>query len=229
MTTRDSAPDTEARPVRLNRTVVLVGLMGAGKTSIGRLLGTRLGVEFVDADAEIEAAAGATIEEIFAEEGEAVFRSGERRVIARLLGEPVRIIATGGGAFMDPETRARIRETGISVWLRADLDTLVKRTHRRGGRPLLKEGDQRETLARLIEQRYPVYATADITVDTGEEAPDAVVERVIAALERHLGGVRLATTHDNPGKNKHKTNSRRRGGGHKGPRRRGNKRVPAGK
>ena len=116
---------------RLDRSVVLIGLMGAGKTSIGRILAERLGLPFVDADAEIERAAGATIEEIFARDGEAVFRSGERRVIERLLAGPPAIIATGGGAFMDASTRATVRERGISVWLKADLETLVKRTARR--------------------------------------------------------------------------------------------------
>ncbi len=176
----------------LKRSVVLVGLMGAGKTSVGRLLAARIGLEFVDADAEIETAAGATIEEIFAHEGEAVFRSGERRVIARLLTGPPRVIATGGGAFMDADTRAEVRAHAVSVWLRADLDTLVRRTARRGGRPLLAGGDPRDILARLMDERYPVYGEADITVDTGEEGADKVVERVIAALESHLGTGPLA-------------------------------------
>ena len=195
----DTHPDTPAP--HLDRPIVLVGLMGAGKTSIGRLLAARIGLDFVDADSEIEAAAGTTIEEIFAHEGEAVFRSGERRVIARLLAGAPRVIATGGGAFMDPETRAAVHAKGTSVWLRADLDTLAKRTSRRGGRPLLKNGDPREILARLIDQRYPVYAEADITVDTGEEAPEQVVERVITALETRLGTGPLALPLDPPGGN----------------------------
>jgi shikimate kinase len=189
-----TAPDTSSPPPAavLTRSVVLVGLMGAGKTSVGRLLAARIGLEFVDADAEIETAAGSTIEEIFAHEGEAVFRSGERRVIARLLTGPPRVIATGGGAFMDAETRAEVRAHAVSVWLRADLDTLVRRTARRGGRPLLAEGDPRDILARLMAERYPVYGEADITVDTGEEGADKVVERVIAALESHFGTGPLA-------------------------------------
>ena len=170
------------------RTLVLVGLMGAGKTNIGRRLAQRLGLGFTDADSEIEAAAGETIEEIFERRGEAVFREGERKVIARLLGNPVHVLATGGGAFMDAETRAHIRERGISIWLRADLDLLHQRVLRRNNRPLLKQGNPREVLARLIEQRYPVYALADIAVDTVDGPPEATLERVMAALERHLSG-----------------------------------------
>jgi shikimate kinase len=168
------------------RTLVLVGLMGAGKTNIGRRLAQRLGLGFVDADSEIEAAAGETIEEIFERRGEAAFREGERRVIARLLGNPVHVLATGGGAFMDPETRALIRERGISIWLRADLDLLHQRVSRRSNRPLLKQGNPREILSRLIEQRYPVYAEADVTVDTVDGPPEATLERVMAALEQHV-------------------------------------------
>ncbi|HEX2115672.1 MAG TPA: shikimate kinase, partial [Alphaproteobacteria bacterium] len=123
---------------RVERTIVMVGLMGAGKTSIGRRLAQRLGLAFVDADHEIEQAAGCTIEEIFERYGEAAFRDGERRIIQRLLERPPHVLATGGGAFMDPETRARIKEAGISVWLKADLDVLVRRVSRRNNRPLLK-------------------------------------------------------------------------------------------
>ena len=165
---------------------MLVGLMGAGKTNIGRRLAQRLGLAFIDADSEIEAAAGETIEEIFERRGEAVFREGERKVIARLLGNPVHVLATGGGAFMDPETRALIRERGISIWLRADLDLLHQRVSRRNNRPLLKQGNPREIRSRLIAQRYPVYAEADLTVDTVDGPPEATLERVIAALEQHL-------------------------------------------
>lgn len=165
---------------------MLVGLMGAGKTNIGRRLAQRLGLGFTDADSEIEAAAGESIEEIFERRGEAVFREGERKVIARLLGNPVHVLATGGGAFMDPETRALIRERGISIWLRADLELLHQRVSRRNNRPLLKQGNPREILARLIDQRYPVYALADIAVDTVEGPPEATMERVMSALERYL-------------------------------------------
>src|SRR5262249_24308957 len=141
-----SAPSLHA-----SRTIVLVGLMGAGKTNIGRRLAQRLGLPFVDADSEIEAAAGETIEEIFERRGEAAFRDGERRVIARLLGHPPHVLATGCGAFMDAETRGLIRERSISIWLRAELDHLVQRVSRRNNRPLLKRTDPRATLAKLIE------------------------------------------------------------------------------
>jgi len=164
------------------RTIVLVGLMGAGKSKIGRRLALRLGLPFFDSDPEIEAAAGETINEIFANRGEQVFRDGERRVIARLLAQPVHVLATGGGAFMDPMTRALIARRGVSLWLRADLDILVARVLRRSDRPLLKRGDPRAILAGLIEQRHPIYAEADVTVDSGAGSPEATVNRVIAAL-----------------------------------------------
>jgi shikimate kinase len=166
----------------LDRPIVMVGMMGAGKSAIGRRLAQRLGLPFVDADAEIERAAGTTIAEIFEKHGEAVFRDGERRVIARLLDGPIGVLATGGGAFMDTETRARIRNRAITVWLKADLDTLVERVSRRGHRPLLKNGDPREILTRLMAQRDPIYAEADITVETGHAPTAATVERVIEAL-----------------------------------------------
>lgn len=162
--------------------VVLVGLMGAGKSSIGRRLATRLDLPFLDADTEIEAAAGCTIPEFFKLHGEAAFRDGERRVIARLLEGPPCVLATGGGAFMDAETRARIARSGISVWLRADLETLVRRTSRREDRPLLATGDVQATLARLMGERYPVYEQADIVVDSDDGPPEATVDRVVAAL-----------------------------------------------
>ena len=168
------------------RTLVLVGLMGAGKTCIGKRLAQAFGVEFVDADEEIETAAGCTIEDIFARYGEPHFRDGERRVIARLLDRPVHVLATGGGAFMDLRTREKVRERGISVWLRADIELLLRRVSRRNNRPLLKEGDRRATLERLIELRYPTYAEADITVDSMEASPDATAERVVAALRSFL-------------------------------------------
>ncbi len=165
-----------------SRTVVLVGLMGAGKTKIGRRLALRLGLPFFDSDQEIETAAGETIEEIFANRGERVFRDGERRVIARLLAKPVHVLATGGGAFMDPLTRALVRKYGVSLWLRADLDTLVQRVSRRSDRPLLKAGDPRAILAELIERRYPIYAEADITIDSSDGSPEGTVGRAITAL-----------------------------------------------
>ena len=164
------------------RTVVLVGLMGAGKTKIGRRLAARLGLPFSDSDSEIEAAAGESIEEIFRNRGEAAFRDGERRVIARLLAQPPHILATGGGAFMDAATRALIHRLGVSVWLRADLEILVARVSRRSNRPLLKNGDARAILSDLIERRHPIYAEADITVDSGEGPPEATVSCTIAEL-----------------------------------------------
>jgi shikimate kinase len=177
-----SAPRPRLNASDLDRPIVMVGMMGAGKSAIGRRLAHRLGVPFVDADAEIESAAGATIAEIFEKHGEAAFRDGERRVIARLLEGPIGVLATGGGAFMDAETRARIRSRAVTVWLKADLDTLVERVSRRGHRPLLKNGDPREILARLIALRDPVYAEADITVETGHAPAAATVDRVIEAL-----------------------------------------------
>ncbi|OAN48703.1 shikimate kinase [Paramagnetospirillum marisnigri] len=171
---------------RIERTVVLVGLMGAGKSCVGRRLASRLGLSFVDADAEFETAAGCTISDYFARYGEAAFREGERKVIARLLDAAPVILATGGGAFVDPDTRARIKQTGISVWIRADLDLLLKRTVGRDHRPLLKQGDPREILGRLMDIRYPIYAEADITVDSSDEAPEATVARVMAGLIDYL-------------------------------------------
>jgi shikimate kinase len=175
------APGALLKP---RRSIVLVGLMGAGKTKIGRRLAARLGLPFFDSDEEIESAAGETIEEIFANRGEAVFRDGERRVIARLLAGPVHVLSTGGGAFMDPATRRVIAARGVSVWLRADLDVLFARVLRRTNRPLLKTPDPRAVLAELIDRRYPIYAEADITIDSGNGPPDATASRAIAELTR---------------------------------------------
>jgi shikimate kinase len=173
---------------RLDRSVVLVGLMGAGKSAIGRRLAARLGLKFVDADAEIEKAAGCSIADFFELHGEPAFRDGERRVVARLLRDPPHVLATGGGAFMDPETRRHIRERGISVWLRADIELLLARVSRRDDRPLLKAGDKRDVLARLIKERYPVYAEADIVVDSEDVPHDRMVEKIVAALDQFLRG-----------------------------------------
>jgi len=176
---QDGLPSTNSAE---KQTIVMIGLMGAGKTSIGRRLAARLGLPFVDADEEIEAAAGSSIEDIFERHGEAGFRDGERRVIERLLDGPPIVLATGGGAFMDAETRAQIAAKGISIWLRADLDTLVRRTSRRNDRPLLKTGDPREILTKLMEQRYPIYQLADITVDSFDAPADETLQNVLDAL-----------------------------------------------
>lgn len=161
------------------RSIVLVGMMGAGKSSIGRRLATRLGVPFVDADTEIESAAGMTIPEIFAKHGEPYFRAGEARVIARILDHGPQVLATGGGAVMDPHTRALIRDKGVSVWLKADLDVLLKRTKRRTNeRPLA------EKIKELLPQREPFYAEADVVVQSRDEPHDTIVDEIVAALPK---------------------------------------------
>ncbi|MDJ0946824.1 MAG: shikimate kinase [Kiloniellales bacterium] len=177
-----------------DRTVVLVGLMGAGKSCIGRRLAARLGLPFRDADAEIERAAGCSIEDIFELHGEAAFREGENRVICRLLAGNPHVLATGGGAFMNPETRAAIAARAVSVWLRADLDLMLKRTGRRNNRPLLKRGDPRKILSDLMAQRYPVYAAADLVVDSVDGPPEITVERVLAALRARAPSSKAATS-----------------------------------
>lgn len=177
------------------RSVVLVGLMGAGKSSIGRRLAHRLGLAFVDADTEIERAADLTIPEIFERHGEAYFRAGEVRVVARILDSGPQVLATGGGAFMNPETRARIRARGISVWLKAEFDVLMKRVRRRSDRPLLRTEDPGAVLRRLMEERYPVYAEADLTVISREATHEEIVEEVLAALAAHL---RIASQEASP-------------------------------
>lgn len=171
------------------RSIVLVGMMGAGKSSIGRRLAQRLGLDFVDADAKIEEAhAGVTISEIFATYGEPYFRSGEARVIARLLDGGPQVLATGGGAFMNADTRAGIRQKGISVWLKADFDVLMRRVKRRAtaDRPML-QGDPAQRVRHLIDERYPVYAEADVTVISRDVPHDAIVNEIIAALAERLG------------------------------------------
>ncbi|MBX9634746.1 MAG: shikimate kinase [Magnetospirillum sp.] len=171
---------------RLIRPIVLIGLMGAGKSCVGRRLAARLGIPFMDSDVEFETAAGCTISEFFGKFGEPAFREGERKVIARLMEGPPCVLATGGGAFCDPETRARIQEGAVSVWIRADLDLLVKRTSGRDHRPLLKQGDPREILSRLMDARYPLYAQADIIVDTTDEPPEVTVAKVADELASYL-------------------------------------------
>ena len=170
------------------RSVVLVGMMGAGKSSIGRRLAQRLGVTFVDADAEIEAAAGMTIAEIFATYGEPYFRSGEQRVIARLLDSGPQVLATGGGAYMNTETRTGIRAKGTSVWLKAEFDVLMKRVKRRAttDRPML-QGDPAQRIRHLMTERYPIYAEADVTVMSRDVSHEVIVSEIVTELARVLG------------------------------------------
>jgi shikimate kinase len=168
---------------RLNRTVTLVGMMGAGKSAIGRRLAARLEVPFRDADTEIETAAGCTISEIFERYGEPAFRDGERRVISRLLTEAPHVLATGGGAFMDAQTRDGIKANTVSIWIKAPVEILLQRVKRRDNRPLLKNGDPRETLERLLEVREPVYAEADLTIESEEGPHSLAVDRIIAELK----------------------------------------------
>ena len=181
---------------RIDCSIVLVGLMGAGKSAIGRRLASRLGMPFVDADEEIERAAGCSISDIFEIHGEAAFRDGERRVIARLLNRTPHVLATGGGAFMDPETRAAIRACGISVWLRADLDLLVSRVSRRNNRPLLAGGDPRVILRRLMDERHPVYAEADVVVESMDGPHEQTVEAMLGALGAHVDAQRRDSDSD---------------------------------
>jgi shikimate kinase len=174
------------RPALTGRTIALVGLMGVGKTSIGRRLAKALGLPFRDADVEIERAAGRSVTDIFAELGEAAFRTGERKVIARLLAGRPHILATGGGAFSDPETRALLKRETVTVWLRADLDTLVERVSRRNTRPLLMERDPRQVLSGLLERREPHYAEAEIVIGTATGPHETAVQAIIDALRTRL-------------------------------------------
>ena len=168
----------------MNKVIVLVGLMGAGKTTVGKRLAKSLGVTFKDSDEEIAKAAGCSIADIFAIHGEDIFRDLEQRVISRLLseGEPY-VLATGGGAWMSDAVRKMIKEQAVSVWLQADLDVLLERVSKRNHRPLLEAGDKREILSKLMDERYPVYATADISVDSDNGAHERVVKRIIAQLQ----------------------------------------------
>jgi shikimate kinase len=169
-----------------DRQIVLVGMMASGKTSVGRLLAQKLGIPFVDADQEIETAARMTIPEIFALHGEAYFRSGEKRVIERLLASGPGVIATGGGAFMNSETRGNIAVRGISVWLKADAETILRRAKRRNNRPLLQTENPEATVRALIDVRYPIYALADITVVSEDGPHETTMEAVTHALGTHL-------------------------------------------
>ena len=173
-------------PLSLPRTVALVGLMGAGKSAIGKRLAARLGLPFVDADDEIERAAGCSIAEFFERFGEQQFRAGERRVISRLLDEPPHVLSTGGGAYIDGETRALMRTKALTIWLRAELDVLFDRVKKRAHRPLLRQGDPKEILARLMQQRHPIYAEADIVVDSTAQPAERTTEQVIDAIRAYL-------------------------------------------
>ena len=179
-----------------DRTIVFVGMMGAGKTTLGRRVAARLDLPFADLDAEIEKAADLSVAEIFAKYGEAHFRDGERRVIARLLAEGPRVLATGGGAFMNPETRAAIAAAGVSVWIEADPDVLFQRIRHKTTRPLLATPDPEGTLRRLVAERYPVYALADVTVRSRDASKDVMTEEILAALADHFA--RTAPTGDTP-------------------------------
>lgn len=174
----ENSPEQALVRALANRSIVLVGMMGAGKTSIGRRLAARLGLAFVDADVEIENAAGMTIPEIFEKHGEPYFRAGEARVIARILDQGPQVLATGGGAVMDPATRALIREKSVSIWLKAELEVLLKRTKRRGDRPLV------ERMQELLPLREPFYAQADIVVESRDEPHDTTVDEIMNALSK---------------------------------------------
>lgn len=186
--TRFSAQEIAAFARRIDRPIVLVGMMGVGKSSVGRRLASLLDCPFVDADEEIEASAQMTIPEIFQTYGEAYFRNGERRVIARLIddSEGCCVIATGGGAFCNPDTRALILEKALTIWLDSDVDTLVERTSRKDNRPLLQEGDPRDTLARLREERRPYYSQASIHVISGDGPHILTINKVLQGISQWL-------------------------------------------
>ena len=171
---------------KLDRPIVLVGLMGAGKSTVGRRLAKRLGLPFVDSDTAIEEASGTTTSDLFERYGEHDFRDGERRLVARLIDGTVRVIATGGGAFVDPHTRQLLNERAITVWLDAPVEVLAERTGRRDSRPLLRGGNRSATLTRLSEQRQPMYAEAHIHIRSGDGAHSNVVEAIVAAVSDHL-------------------------------------------
>ena len=189
---QNAAPSQDKRAANIvaalqGRSVVLVGMMGSGKTSVGKRLAMRLGLPFADADHEIEVASGMTVPEIFTIHGEAAFRDGERRVVARLLKDGQKILSTGGGAFNNSQTRDKISELGISIWLRAEFDVLMRRVRKRANRPLLQTPNPEATLQRLIDERYPIYALADLTVQSQDGPVELVVEASVRALEHHLG------------------------------------------
>jgi shikimate kinase len=177
----ESGPESVVVRALGGRSIVLIGMMGAGKSSIGRRLASRLGIPFIDADTEIESAAGMTIPEIFEKHGEPYFRAGEARVIARLLDNGPQVLATGGGSVMDPQTRALIGQKGISIWLKADIDVLLKRTKRRNDRPLV------EKIKDLLPVREPIYAQADIIIQSRDEPHDTIIDEIMGELPKRLG------------------------------------------
>ncbi len=184
-------PDSAIRAVDIlrhlgPRPIVLTGMMGAGKTVMGRRLAVHLGLDFVDSDLEIESAAGMSIADIFARHGEPFFRDRENRVVGRLIGGGPRVVATGGGAFIHPATRAAIKSGSVSVWIRADFDVLMRRVRKRSNRPLLRTPDPEGTLKRLMADRYPVYAEADVTVESRDCSQEIMVDHMAAALARYL-------------------------------------------
>jgi shikimate kinase len=183
----NSQPEAALLAALGGRCIVLVGMMGSGKPSVGRPLAARLGLEFADADAEIEAAHRMTIPKIFARHGEPYFRDGERRILARLLAEGPKVVATGGGAFMNAETRARIAKQGLSIRLKADFDVLIRRVRRGANRPLLQTPDPEGALRKLIDDRYPTYALADVTVVSDASSHDMVAAKMMQALMSYLG------------------------------------------
>lgn len=178
-------PSLGAREALQDRPIALVGMMGAGKTVVGRRLAARLGLDFIDSDHEIETCARATIPELFARHGEAYFREREAKVVSRLVAEGRRVIATGGGAFMHPATRALLKARCITVWLKADAEVLMRRVRKRPNRPLLQTPDPEATLRHLMDLRYPVYAEADLTVLSREGPHEQVVDDVLGAIEAH--------------------------------------------
>jgi shikimate kinase len=182
----------EANRLLAGRPLVLVGMMGAGKTTVGRRLANRLGRRFIDSDEEVEKAAGMSIEDIFKLHGESDFRAGEVKVIARLLKESAIVLGTGGGAFINPDTRALVKASAVSVWIKADFDLLFARVSRRSNRPLLKTQNPRDTLRSLMEARYPVYAEADVTVISRDVPQDQVANEVIEALIEKLAPLEAA-------------------------------------
>lgn len=187
--TADQIDTQTAHPVAAalgGRSIVFVGLMGAGKTAIGRKVAGELGLNFIDSDHEIEAVSRTTIPDLFALYGEPEFRALEQRVIARLLDGGPQVLSTGGGAFMNEQTRDAVAKQAVSVWLKADIDVLMERVSKKQNRPLLKDPDPRGVMQRLIDQRYPVYAGADVTVETRDEKKEVIAQEVIAAIATHL-------------------------------------------